>query len=198
MALITDMGVVGAGNEILQPQYKNRWKVEFIGIGMGATGAGPNENTLTLMATNADRPKLSFEEIVLDRYNSRAYLAGKHSFEMMNVTFEPDSGGRVQRILQAQLESQQKLIGMSAAPRMPAAPRGQDYKFGIILTQLDGDAVELERWLIEGAWIQNIDQGDLDYAASETVKITVSFRFDHARQDIRGFEGRATGNPLLT
>lgn len=191
MSLITDFGVNGFGNEILQPQYKNRWRLRFIGIN------GSNDEALTLMAVTADRPKLTFEEIVIDRYNSRAYLAGKHSFDPISVTFEPDIGGRVQNILQAQIESQQKIIGMSGAPRQPAAARGQDYKFAIEMTLLDGDQVELERWLIEGVWIANIDQGDLDYAASETIKVTVSFRFDHARQDILGIPGRATGNPLL-
>lgn len=190
MALVTDMGVLGAGDEILQPMLKNRFRISFQGI--GGTG-NPFANILTLQAITTDRPKLSFEEVTLDRYNSKAYIAGKHSFEPINVVFESDIGGDVIQTIQAQLEAQQKITGMSSAARLPAARAGADYKFAMIIEQLDGDNVVFETWFIEGAWIQQVDYGDLDYTASETVKITLSVRFDHARQDITGQSAKATG-----
>lgn len=190
MALVTDMGVLGEGGEILQPMLKNRWRVEFSRLG---NLINTDSQPLTIQAISVDRPKLSFEEVVLDRYNSRAYIAGKHQFDPINITFESDIGGQVAQLIQEQLESQQRIIGMSAAPRLPAARAGQDYKFAMALRMLDGDDLVLESWYIEGAYVANVDYGDLDYAASETVKITLSVRFDHARQDITGVNGRATG-----
>lgn len=195
MALVTDMGVEGAGAEILQPMLKNRFKVDFQGIGRGNTSL---PQTLTIQAITADRPKLSFEEVTLDRYNSRAYIAGKHTFETVNIVFESDIGGNVLNALKDQLETQQKIIGMSSAPRLPAAAAGSTYKFATIIRQLDGDNVVYETWFLEGCWIQNIDYGDLDYAASETLKITVTLRFDHARQDVSGTSGKATGGQAGT
>jgi len=186
MALVTDMGVYGDGAEILQPMLKNRFRVEFFGIGI-------DSQNLTIQVITADKPKLSFEEITLDRYNSRAYIAGKHTFETISIVFESDVGGRVAALLRDQLEQQQKIIGMASRARLPAARTGHDYKFATAIRQLDGDNYAYESWYLEGCWIQNIDWGDLDYAASETMKITLTVRFDHAREDLDGIAGKATG-----
>ena len=192
MALVSDMGVNGLGGEIAQPKIKNRFRVRFDGIGRdGIAGAGAEP--LTLQVITVDRPKLSFEEITLDRYNSRAYIAGKHQFEPISITFEDDIGGEVTSIIQAQAELQQSIIGMTSAPRLPSARAGNDYKFSMTIEMLDGDNTVYERFILEGCYIANFDYGDLDYAASETVKIVLSIRFDHARQDITGISGRATG-----
>lgn len=186
MALITDLGVDGGG--IQQPRLKNRWALTFQNM------AGDSE-PLRLNAIQADRPKMQFEEVQLDRYNSRAYVAGKYTFEMVNVTFEDDINGGVTAALQSQLELQQNIIGLNSAVRLPAATAGQDYKFAVKMELLDGNTQVLEAFVLEGVFIQNIDYNDLDYAASETVKVTVSFRFDHARQNINpdGVSGKATG-----
>lgn len=193
MAILTDMGVRGRGGEILHPQMKNKWRLTFNGIG----GVRDSE-ALTIQAITCDRPKLSFEKVVLDRYNSRAYVAGKHQFDPLNVTFEADIGGGVSTVIQQQLERQQKIIGMASAPRLPSALAGQNYKFSITQEILDGDYTPLEIWYIEGVYIENADYTDLDYSASETIKITLSLSFDHARQQILGQPGRATGGMAPT
>lgn len=197
MALITDMGVTPNAGGIIMPMLKNRWEVEFFNIG-GTRGSGAGTNradVLTLQAITGDRPKLSFEEIQLDRYNSRAWIAGKHMWEPVSFTFESDISGRVARVLQEQLEKQQALISPGHGRVLNTATSGQQYKFSMLVTMLDGDITPLEQWAYEGVWIQNIDYGDLDYAASEALKIPVTFRFDHARQLSIGKEGKATGGP---
>lgn len=193
MALILDMGVRGNGGEILHPQMKNKWRLTFNGI-----GGVLDSQALTFQAITCDRPKLSFEKVTLDRYNSRAYIAGKHQFDPINVTFEADIGGNVSSVIRSQLERQQRIIGMAAAPRLPTALAGQDYKFSITQEILDGDATPIEVWYIEGAWIENADFTDLDYSASETIKIQLAIAYDHARQEILGLPGRATGGMAPT
>ena len=194
MALITDMGVRGLGGEILHPQMRHKWRLTFNGIG-GLIDTQP----LTIQAVTCDRPKLSFEEVVLDRYNSKAYVAGKHQFEAVNATFEADISGSVSVLLRAQLELQQRIIGLGSAPRMPSARAGSDYKFSITQEMIDGDNTALETWYLEGVWIQNLDYNDLDYTSSDAVRINATFRYDHARQQITGVSGRATGGmaPIL-
>ena len=186
MALITDLGVDGGG--IAQPRLKHKWAVTFQNM------AG-DEEPLRLNALNASRPKLQFEEIVLDRYNSKAYIAGKHAFETVDIQFEDDLNGGVTSALQEQLELQQNIIGLNAAPRLPSAAAGQDYKFAVKMDLLDGNTAVVESWVLEGVFIQNIDYTDLDSTTSETVKVTVTFRFDHARQNVNpaGVSGKATG-----
>lgn len=193
MALILDMGVRGNGGEILHPQMKNKWRLTFNGI-----GGVLDSQALTFQAITCDRPKLSFEQVTLDRYNSRAYIAGKYQFDPINVTFEADIGGGVASVVRDQLERQQQIIGMGSAPRLPSALAGQDYKFSVTQEILDGDNTPIEVWYIEGAYIENTDYTDLDYAASETIKITLTLRYDHARQEILGLPGRATGGMAPT
>lgn len=177
MGLISDLGVEGGG--IYHPQHKNRWRLLFTGM---AGFAYP----LRLQAITADRPKLEFEKIQLDRYNTRAYIAGKYTWQPISVTFESDLGGLVVGAIQAQLERQQQIIGPGAAPTLPAASSGEVYKFGLTMTMLDGDSTELEIWRIDGCYLENVDYGDLDYAASETVKVICTISYDHARQFITG------------
>jgi hypothetical protein len=193
MALILDMGVRGNGGEILHPQMKNKWRLTFNGI-----GGVLDSQALTFQAITCDRPKLSFEKVTLDRYNSRSYIAGKHQFDPINVTFEADISGGVSSVIRDQLERQQRIIGMTSAPRLPTALAGQDYKFSITQEILDGDNTPIEVWYIEGAWIENADFTDLDYAASETIKIQLAISYDHARQEILGMPGRATGGMAPT
>lgn len=191
MATINDIGIPGVGTGILQPKLKNRWRVTFANM-----GAGSDSQPLSMQAINITRPILNFEEVQLDRYNSRAWIAGKHMFEPMTITFEDDISGTASAVLQAQIQEQQHLIG-AEGPFLAAAPEGSLYKFVTYLDLLDGNEQVVEKWSVEGCWIQNIDYTDLDYAASEAVQITTSIRYDHARQDVLGGydagEGVATG-----
>ena len=83
MATINDIGIPGVGSGILQPKLKNRWRVTFANL-----GGGVDSQPLSHQAITVTRPVLSFEEIQLDRYNSRAWVAGKHTFEPMTITLE--------------------------------------------------------------------------------------------------------------
>jgi hypothetical protein len=200
MATINDIGIRGINSGgILQPKLKNRWRITF--ANMGAGGQSDGSVGLSMQAVNVSRPTLSFEEVQLDRYNSRAWVAGKHNFEPMTLSFEDDVTGTASRVVQDQIQSQQHLIGAGGpflADSLSASPEGSLYKFVTYLDMLDGatDNV-IEKWTIEGCFIQNVSYGDLDYAASEQVLIELTLRYDHARQDaLNGYnsgQGVATG-----
>ncbi len=190
MATINDIGIPGVGSGILQPKLKNRWRVTFAGLGGGA-----DSQPLSHQAVTVTRPVLSFEEIQLDRYNSRAWVAGKHTFEPMTITLEDDVTGGATQVIQEQLQNQQQLIGAGGQFLAPAG-EGSLYKFVTYLDLLDGNEQVIEKWTVEGCWFQNVDFMDLDYAASEAVQITMTVRYDHARQDVGGYDqgqGVATG-----
>lgn len=196
MALyVNDLGVSPSDNGILQPKLKHRWKLEFIGL-----GGGGDTTVLTRQAIQFERPKLQFEEIQLDRYNSRAWIAGKHTFQPITVTFEDDHGSGVSQALQRQVELTQKLIAPTSGELLGSAAGGEDYKFTLKAIMLDGDYNgnnPLEEWFLTGTWCQNLDYGDMDYAASESVKITATFRYDHANQRLLRTTKNATGGTIL-
>lgn len=190
MAVITDIGNapdIVAG--IFQPKLKNRFRVSFIGIGFTNADGEP----LEAQVITCDRPKLSYEKVTLDRYNSRAYIAGKYTWEPLNIVFEDDTGGLVSMAVQNQNEKQQNIIAVAPSAMLPASPAGELYKFVTRIDMLDGNDTIYESWSVEGCWIQNLDYDSLDYAASETLKISLQLSFDHARQLNTGISYRANG-----
>ena len=190
MATINDIGIPGVGSGILQPKQKNRWRITFANL-----GGGEDSQPLSMQAITVTRPVLSFEEVQLDRYVSRAWIAGKYTFEPMTLVFEDDVTGSASKVLQAQLQKQQWLIG-AEGQWLAAAGEGSLYKFVTYLDLLDGNEQLIEKWTVEGCWLQNVDYTDLDYAAGDAVTISTTIRYDHARQNIGGYdqgEGVATG-----
>jgi len=190
MATINDMGIPGVGTGILQPKLKNLWRVTFANIGGGA-----DSQPLSFQAVNVTRPNLSFEEVELHRYNSKAFVAGKHSWEPMTITFEDDVTGSAAAVIQEQLQAQQWLTG-SEGPFLGKGQEGSLYKFVTYLDMLDGKEQIIERWTVEGCFLQQVDYTDLDFSESSAVQITTTVRFDHARQSIGGYDaglGIATG-----
>ncbi len=190
MATINDQGIPGVGTGILHPKQKNRWRITFANL-----GGGVDSQPLSLQAVTVTRPVVSFEEVQLDRYNSRGWIAGKYTFEPMTLSFEDDVSGTASQVIQEQMQKQQWLIG-AEGQWLAAAGEGSLYKFVTYLDMMDGNDQVIEKWTIEGCWLQQVDYTDLDYSVADAVLITTNIRYDHARQKIGGYnsgEGVATG-----
>lgn len=193
MGLLSQMGIPISGNGILHPRQKYRWQVQFINIAQGTAAAS---NYLSAQAVNVTRPQFEFEEVQLDRYNSRAYVLGKYTFSPMTLTIEDDISGLATSVIQSQVELQQRLIGAdsSNAQWLNSASTASSYKFGMKLMSLDGNETVTETWSYEGCMIQAVDYNDYDYTASDAAQITMTVRYDIARQDIAGVQtGTALG-----
>lgn len=163
---------------------KNKWRVTFNNV---SPLVAVNSRNLTMQAITFTRPSLEFEEIVLNRYNSRAYVAGKHTWSATAMTLEDDITGLATKVVKGQLESQQRLVGVDLDGRwLNTAATGSDYKFGMQLDQLDGNEGVVESWIFEGVFIQNAEFGELDYGDSAAVTIALTLRFDHVRSPTTG------------
>lgn len=183
MSTINDIGIPGVGTGILHPKQRNRWRVTFANL-----GGGTDSQPLSMQVVTMNRPSLSFEEVPLHRYNSVAYVAGKHSWEDCSISFEDDVSGTASRVIQEQLQRQQWLIG-AEGQWLAAAAEGSVYKFVTYLDMLDGNEQVIERWVLEGCWFKAVNYTDLDFASSDAVKIDCTIKYDHARQDIGGYQG---------
>jgi hypothetical protein len=185
MATLSQAGVPGAGFGILQPKQKYRFQVTFVGMARLVPGSSARE--ITRQATNITRPNLSFEEVAIHRYNTVAYVAGKHSWDPVSLTIEDDITGLASYAVQGQLETQQRLIGGDLnGAWFNSGATGSDYKFGTLIEQLDGNEGVVETWKLEGCFIQSADFGDLDYSSSDAATITMNIRYDHASQVLSG------------
>lgn len=195
MSTINDIGIPGIGSGILQPKQKNRWRVTFANL-----GGGIDSQPVSMQATKTNRPHLKFENVALHRYNSIAYIASKHSWDPISMTLQDDVTGSASKVIQAQLQKQQWLIG-AEGQWLAAAGEGSLYKFVIYLDMLDGNDQVTEKWTVEGCWIEDVDYGEVDYSTGDAVEIALSIRYDHARQNIGGYnqgKGIATGGAGAT
>ena len=197
MATLSQMGIPQAGFGVLQPKLKYRWQVTFQNLARLVPGV--NVRDLTRQAVRIDRPNLSFEEVTIHRYNSTAYVAGKHTWSELNLAIEDDITGLASAAITGQLETQQRLVGADLpGDWLNAAATGSDYKFGMILQQLDGNEGVVEEWLLEGCFIKSCNWQNLDYSSTnEAATIELTIRYDHARHVLSGSGyGTALGGNL--
>ena len=151
-------------------------------LNFGKLVPGANSKNLTMQVTTLTLPTITFQEVVLHRYNSTAYVAGKHEWAAIDVTCEDDITGLASSAITAQLETQQRIIGSTLDGRwLNSAATGSDYKFGAKIEQLDGDEGVVAYWVLEGCQIMSANFGDRDYSSSEAATIQLNLRFDHAR-----------------
>ncbi len=184
MATITDMGIPGlsSGGTGLQPKLKDRWRIRFANIG----GGGVDSQPLSVQCVTVARPNLSFTEVEINRYNSRAWVGSKHEWQPLTATIEDDVTGSASAVIQAQLQRQQWLIG-AAGPFLAKSAEGSLYKFLTIIEMMDGGERVVERWICEGCWIKSANYGEISYNEDGKVEIQLEIRFDHAKQDIGGY-----------
>lgn len=183
--------VTGAtGSGILMPKLKYRFRVTMLG---GFAGE-PEARALTQNVMSVTRPSVSYEEVVLDSYNSKAYVQGKHTWETITVTMRDDITNSVSKLVGAQVQRQLNHFQQTT----PAA--GNDYKFDMHVEVLDGvNAGASEVWFLEGCFLTTVNYGDNDYSASDAATIELTVRFDNAThyQGDNDVNGRVnSGNPF--
>jgi hypothetical protein len=161
---------------LLMPKLKYRFRALFENLGVSTP-----RTELTKQVIDITRPSVTFEEMEIPVYNSRVYLAGKHSWEQITVNFRDDVNGAVSRLLGEQVQKQFDVMEQASAAS------GIDYKFITRFEILDGGngssaASVLETWECYGCFLTNVNYNDLNYASSEAATITAQIRFDNAIQ----------------
>lgn len=188
MADLTQFGVPAGGTSvIMMPKLQYRFRVNMYNFGGGASS-----NDFTQNVVSVTRPSVTHDEVTIDAYNSRAYLAAKHTWEPITITLRDDMNNGVSRDVAAQLQKQLN-HGLQSAPAA-----GKDYKFGIVIEQLDGSqpGTVIETWSLNGCFIQNANYGENNYATSDVMQITLQIRYDNA--DIHPGEAGSSDRGALT
>ncbi len=165
---------------LLMPKLKYRFRVFFENFGVSKP-----VTELTKQVMDFTRPSVSFEEIPIEIYNSRLYLAGKHTWEQVTVNLRDDAGGSVSKLVGEQMQKQLDFYEQASAAS------GIDYKFITKCEILDGgngalQPTVLETWVMEGCYVSAANYNDLNYGESAPVTITLSIRFDNAYQSPLG------------
>ena len=170
-----------AGSQgLLMPKLQYRFRAILENFGISTP-----RSELTKQIMDITRPDLNFEQITLDVYNSRVYMAGKHTWNPITINIRDDVNNAVTKLVGEQIQKQFDFFEQSSAAS------GIDYKFTARVEMLDGGGGAstpnvLETFELYGAYIEAVNYNTLNYATSEAATISLTVRYDNAIQTPQG------------
>ena len=188
-----DSSASAANQGLLMPKLQYRFRVSLENFGVSTP-----TTELTKQVVDVTRPNVSFEDITVDVYNSRVYLAGKHTWEPVTLNLREDVSNNVQKLVGEQLQKQFDFFEQSSAAS------GSDYKFVTRIEILDGGnginvANVLETFELYGCYLQSANYNTLNYATNDPVPVALSIKNDNEIQTPQGTGvGTAVGRTVNT
>ena len=169
-----------ASQGLLMPKLQYRFRVILENFGVSTP-----RSEITKQVVDVTRPNLTFDDVTLDVYNSRVYLAGKHTWEAITLNLRDDVNNSVSKLVGEQVQKQFDFFEQASAAS------GIDYKFTTRIEMLDGGNGAsapgiLETWELYGSYVNSVNYNTLAYATSDPVTITLSIRYDNAVQTPQG------------
>lgn len=176
---IPTTNAAGSTQVLFMPKLKYRFRVTLLGFGVAAA------TELTKQVQDVTRPKVSFEEMTLDVYNSKVKLAGRYTLENITLTLRDDASGQVQKLVGQQIQKQYDFMEQASARS------GIDYKFTTRIEVLDGGngtlvPETLETFELYGCFVQNADYGDANYSTNEHMTVALTIAYDNLSQFAAG------------
>jgi hypothetical protein len=162
------------------PKLQYRFRAILEGFGVSTP-----RSELTKQVIDITRPNLTFDNVTLDVYNSKVYVAGKHTWDPITINLRDDVNNSVTKLVGEQIQKQFDFFEQSSAAS------GIDYKFTARIEMLDGGNGSstpnvLETFELYGAYVENVNYNTLAYATSDPATITLSVRYDNAIQTPTG------------
>ncbi len=178
----------GTEGVLVQPKLAYRFRVVMSLFGGGSVEDDVLE--MTSQVVSVSRPSLTHDDVIVDVYNSRIYMAGKHTWDPITLTVRDDVTGKVARAIAAQLQAQ--IDHANQASRLA----GSNYKFAMAIENLDGSDTPtiLDRWELGGCYIQNVNYGENNYATSDALQISLTIKFDNANHTVNDNEALSTSS----
>jgi hypothetical protein len=176
--LANDQSAVSQG--LLMPKLQYRFRVVLENFGVSTP-----RSELTKQVVDVTRPDLAFDQITLDVYNSRVYMAGKHTWNPITLNLRDDVNNAVSKLVGEQIQKQFDFFEQASAVS------GIDYKFTARTEILDGGQGSstpnvLETFELYGAYIESVNYNTLAYNTSDPATVTLSIRYDNAIQTPQG------------
>lgn len=165
---------------LLMPKLQYRFRVSLENFGVSTP-----TTELTKQVVSVARPTVQFESMEINVYNSKAYLAGRHTWSPISLVLREDVNNNVQKLVGEQLQKQFDFFEQSSAAS------GQDYKFTARIEILDGGNGEntpnvLETFELYGCFVTEANYNELAYANNEPVTINLNIQYDNAIQTPQG------------
>jgi hypothetical protein len=169
-----------ASQGLLMPKLQYRFRCVLEGFGVSTP-----RSELTKQVVDVTRPNLTFDKVTLDVYNSKVYMAGKHTWEPITITLRDDVNNSVTKLVGEQIQKQFDFFEQASAAS------GIDYKFVTRIEMLDGGNGStapnvLETFELYGAYVESVNYNTLAYGTSDPTTITLSISYDNCVQTPRG------------
>ena len=148
-----------------EPKRVNRFILRF------PSSLGINE----WYVSSAARPSAKINSVAIPFINTSTYVAGRFEWNELRVTFKDPIGPSASQALMEWF----RLHAESVTGRMGYAA---GYKKDIEIEMLDPTGVVVEKWILQGTFITNLNFGDLDYSRDELATITCGLRMDRCIQ----------------
>ena len=143
-----------------EPKLKNRFIMQVDGIP-------------AFMIKTANRPQITFDEVTLEHMNVTRYVKGKGRWQALQCTlYDPIVPSASQAVMEWIRLGHESVTGRDGYSDF--------YKKDLTFHVLGPVGDVVEEWTLKGSWIQDATFGDLDFATSDPVEITLTLRYDYA------------------
>ena len=144
-----------------EPKRNNRFIMRF------PSTLGINE----WFVETAARPHISIVSVEIPFLNTSTYVAGRFTWGELNVTFRDPIGPSASQALMEWV----RLCAESVTGRMGYAA---GYKKNVDLEMLDPTGVVVEKWIMEGTWMKDVNFNSLGYTDDKIATATAQLRMD--------------------
>jgi hypothetical protein len=144
-----------------EPKRQNRFIMRF------PSSLGINE----WFVESTSRPKVKINSVEIPFLNTSTYVAGRFNWEEISVTFRDPIGPSAAQALMEWV----RLHAESVTGRMGYAA---GYKKNVDLEMLDPTGVVVEKWILEGCFLTNVDFQGLSYSDDKIATIQANLRMD--------------------
>jgi hypothetical protein len=144
-----------------EPKRQNRFILRF------PSTLGINE----WFVESAARPHITIGSTEIQFLNTSTYVAGRFNWQPINVTFRDPIGPSAAQALMEWV----RLHAESVTGRMGYAA---GYKKDIDLEMLDPTGVVVEKWILYGTFLTDVNFNALSYSQDALANITASLRMD--------------------
>ena len=144
-----------------EPKRKNRFILRF------PSSLGINE----WYVESTKRPAIKINPTAIPFLNTETYVAGRFTWDTINVTFRDPIGPSAAQALMEWV----RLHAESVTGRMGYS---SGYKRDVDLELLDPTGVVVEKWILQGTFLTNVDFQDLNYSQDGLATIQATLRMD--------------------
>ena len=121
----------------------------------------------------ASRPSIDQGEVILDHINVERKIKGKSRWQDINITlYDPIVPSGAQAVIEWIRLGHESVTGRNGY--------SDQYKKRLTFHSLGPVGDKVEEWTLVGAFINNADWGNMDWANDAAVEISLTLSFDYA------------------